>query len=44
VLAGYYSDQNQLAYFGTLGAVAIVVGAVLVILTPFIRKQMSGVR
>ena len=37
-------DQNQVAYFGILGAVAIAVGALLVVLTPLIRKQMSGVR
>ena len=44
VLAGYYTDQNQVAYFGILGGVAIVVGALLVVLTPLIRRQMSGVR
>ncbi len=44
VLAGYYSDQNQVVYFGILGGAAIVVGALLVVLTPFIRRQMSGVR
>ena len=44
VLAGYYSDENQVPYFGILGAVAIVVGVLLVLLTPFIRRQMSGVR
>lgn len=44
VLAGYYSDRNQVNYFGILGSVAIVVGAVLVALTPVIRRLMSGVR
>jgi len=29
VLAEYYSDDNQVAYFGILGAIAIVVGIVL---------------
>ena len=44
VLAEYYSDENQVAYFGILGAVAIVVGVLLVVATPPIRKLMSGVR
>jgi POT family proton-dependent oligopeptide transporter len=44
VLAEYYSDENQVAYFGILGGIAIVVGIVLFALTPAIRKLMSGVR
>ncbi|MGS0687400.1 peptide MFS transporter [Nakamurella sp. GG22] len=44
VLAEYYSDENQVAYFGILGAVAIVTGVLLVVATPPIRKLMSGVR
>ena len=44
VLAGYYSDDNQVAYFGILGAIAIVVGILLILVTPPIRKLMSGVR
>ena len=44
VLAEYYSDDNQVAYFGILGAIAIVVGIVLFLMAPFIRKLMSGVR
>jgi POT family proton-dependent oligopeptide transporter len=44
VLAEYYSDENQVPYFSTLGLIAIVVGVVLILMTPFIKKLMSGVR
>ena len=44
VLAQYYSDENQVPYFSTLGLIAIVVGVVLILMTPFIKKMMSGVR
>jgi POT family proton-dependent oligopeptide transporter len=44
VLAEYYNDENQVAYFGILGGIAIVVGIVLIIFTKPIRALMSGVR
>ena len=44
VLAEYYSDENQVPYFGILGGIAIVTGLVLLALTPAIKKLMSGVR
>jgi len=44
VLAEYYSDENQVAYFGILGAIAIAVGIVLFLMAPFIKRLMSGVR
>lgn len=44
VLAGCHTDENQVPYFGILGAVTIVVGGPLVLRTPFIRRQSSGVR
>jgi POT family proton-dependent oligopeptide transporter len=44
VLAEYYNDEDQVAYFGILGGIAIVVGIVLLVFTPPIRKLMSGVR
>jgi POT family proton-dependent oligopeptide transporter len=44
VLARYYSDQHQVAYFGVLGIAAIVAGVVLAVLSPMIRTLMSGVR
>ena len=41
VLAEYYSDENQVAYFGILGGVAIMVGIVLVLFTPPIHPADS---
>jgi proton-dependent oligopeptide transporter, POT family len=43
-LAGYYSPQHEAPYFGILGAVAIVVGLIVVGLSPMIRRLMAGVR
>lgn len=43
VLAKYYSESHEATYFGTLGAIAIVLGGVLAALTPMIRRLMSGV-
>ena len=44
VLAEYYSDQTQVPYFGILGGIAIVVGVVLILLTPMVKRLMGGVR
>jgi POT family proton-dependent oligopeptide transporter len=43
-LAEYYSADHEAAYFGILGAVAIVVGLLLAVASPFVRRLMSGVR
>jgi POT family proton-dependent oligopeptide transporter len=43
-LAEFYSVDNQVAYFGILGAVAIVIGIVLALMTPWLKRLMSGVR
>jgi POT family proton-dependent oligopeptide transporter len=43
-LAKYYSEDAEVAYFGVLGAIAIVLGLVLAALTPLIRRLMHGVR
>jgi POT family proton-dependent oligopeptide transporter len=43
-LAGYYNPQLEAPYFGILGAVAIVVGLIVVGLSPMIRRLMAGVR
>jgi proton-dependent oligopeptide transporter, POT family len=43
-LAGYYSEDNEAVYFGTLGVVTIGIGAVLLALSPWIRRMMRGVR
>jgi proton-dependent oligopeptide transporter, POT family len=43
-LARYYSEERETAYFGVLGAVAIVLGVVLAVAAPLIRRSMVGVR
>ncbi|MGH3773419.1 MAG: peptide MFS transporter [Pseudonocardiaceae bacterium] len=43
-LAGYYSPQREAPYFGILGAVAIIVGLIVVALSPMTRRLMAGVR
>jgi POT family proton-dependent oligopeptide transporter len=43
-LAKYYSEDAEVAYFGVLGAIAIVLGLALAALTPLIRRLMHGVR
>ncbi|WP_230424032.1 peptide MFS transporter [Prauserella cavernicola] len=43
-LAEYYSPESEGSYFGIVGAVAVVVGVAIGLLSPFIRKLMQGVR
>lgn len=43
VLAGYYDTSREAAYFGILGAVAIVAGVVVFTISPWISRQMEGV-
>ncbi|MDQ4012079.1 MAG: peptide MFS transporter [Actinomycetota bacterium] len=43
-LAGFYSPQHEASYFGSLGVAAIVVGGILVAVSPMIRRLMAGVR
>jgi POT family proton-dependent oligopeptide transporter len=43
-LAEYYDENHEVAYFGILGAVAIVVGLVILALSPLLRRLMGGVR
>ncbi|MEV4347395.1 oligopeptide:H+ symporter [Actinoplanes sp. NPDC049596] len=43
-LAGYYSEDHEVAYFGILGLIAIVLGGVLFALSPWLRRLMGGVR
>lgn len=42
-LAGYYSADNEPAYFGILGGAAIVLGLILFGLRPLLRRLMQGV-
>lgn len=43
-LAGFYSEENEGMYFGSLGAVTIGIGLVLLALSPWITRMMRGVR
>lgn len=43
VLAQRYDPAHEFAYFGTLGAVAIVVGVVVLLMSPRISRLMEGV-
>jgi POT family proton-dependent oligopeptide transporter len=42
-LAGFYDVDDQGAYFGLLGAIAVVLGGLLAAVAPAIRRLMSGV-
>ncbi len=44
ILAGFYNETNEVPYFGISGLVAILVGGLLVIATPWVRRMMGGVR
>ncbi|MDQ2961137.1 peptide MFS transporter [Lapillicoccus sp.] len=43
-LAEGYTVENQVPYFAILGGIAIVVGVVLALVTPWLRRLMGGVR
>ncbi|MFA5710469.1 peptide MFS transporter, partial [Mycolicibacterium sp.] len=43
VLAGYYDADREFAYFGVLGAVAVVVGLLVFAIAPWISRHMEGV-
>ena len=43
-LAGYYSEDREVAYVGVLGLIGSVLGALLWLLTPVLRRLMGGVR
>jgi len=43
VLAGFYSPDNEHAYFGISGGITIVIGLILAALSPWIRRKMEGV-
>ncbi|WP_337062148.1 peptide MFS transporter [Kineococcus sp. G2] len=43
-LAGYYSPDSERTYFGLIGGTAVVIGAVLLLISPLVRRLMSGVR
>ena len=43
VLSGYYDPAREFAYFGIIGAVAVVAGVVVFALSPWISRLMEGV-
>jgi len=43
-LAEFYSVDNQVAYFGILGAIAIGIGIILAVMAPWLKRPMGGVR
>ncbi|MBB3663263.1 MULTISPECIES: peptide MFS transporter [Prauserella salsuginis group] len=43
-LAEYYSTDGEASYFGTVGGVALGIGVLIAVLSPYIRKLMAGVR
>lgn len=43
-LAGYYSTEHERAYFGLLGLAAVVLGGILLALSPWVVRKMAGVR
>lgn len=43
-LAKYYDVDNEAPYFVIVGSVAVVFGLLLAVMSPFIRRLMSGVR
>jgi POT family proton-dependent oligopeptide transporter len=43
-LATYYSEDHEVAYFGLLGLIAIVLGAIVVAISPRLRRLMGSVR
>jgi POT family proton-dependent oligopeptide transporter len=43
VLAGYYDPANEFAYFGIIGAVAIVAGVVVLVISGWVSRLMEGV-
>jgi POT family proton-dependent oligopeptide transporter len=43
-LAGFYDPQNEAPYFGVIGTIAVVIGAVLVAFARPVLRMMRGVR
>ena len=43
VLAKYYDPSREFAYFGIIGVVAIVVGVIVFVVSPWISREMEGV-
>ncbi len=39
----FYSEETEIAYFGTIGVIAIILGIVLLFISPIIQRYMKGV-
>ena len=44
ILAGFYTEGNEITYFLALGGTAIVLGIALLLATPALKKLMGEVR
>ncbi|MGB3187118.1 MAG: peptide MFS transporter [Ornithinimicrobium sp.] len=44
VLAGYYTQGNQVPYFSIIGVTAIILGLMLILCVPTLKRTMRGVR
>ena len=44
ILAGFYTEGNEITYFLALGGTAIVLGVALLLATPSLKKLMGEVR
>ncbi|MBV7434430.1 peptide MFS transporter [Cardiobacteriaceae bacterium TAE3-ERU3] len=44
IFAGYYQPGNEVRYFVSLGASCIVLGIILLLCTPWIKRMMQGVQ
>ena len=43
-LPGFYTAENEGTYFGGLGGIAVGIGALLAVASPWVLKLMRGVR
>jgi POT family proton-dependent oligopeptide transporter len=43
-LAGFYDPENEVPYFGVIGGIAVLIGAVLVVFARPVLRLMRGVR
>ncbi|AQA04597.1 MFS transporter [Mycobacterium sp. MS1601] len=43
VLSGYYDPDHEVAYFGILGVITVVVGVITFTIAPWISRHMEGV-
>lgn len=44
VVVRFYNEDTELVYFGAIGAAAIVLGAVMLVIAPIIQRAMKGIK